>query len=291
MPACLKTKPEHELAVSRSIQRTAHLAKARVLNAGIGFVEYMPVECVEKLSAELSLHPFCDREGLGDAQVLVVEGERAYVRRVARHIAKDIRNVNSRIRVRIRESATVPVARGAGSRSRVVPGRTGVVEQQRVECTRAADPLPRHTIRTNAIVEARNAIGAKEADRLPAQVAKHAADSPAPNDRVYRLRSARKETLAVANGQLINVARDKVVGNVLVAHRLFSSEVIGILGSTLALQSAVIRLNAVGVGNRLREGVGDQHIQPIVEAPFQLGHQRVVAGLPNVLQVAVLVDV
>src|ERR1700723_696877 len=133
MPACLKTKPEHELAVSRSIHRTAHLAKAGVLNAGIGFVEYMPVECVEKLSAELSLHPFCDREGLGDAQILVVERERTYVRRVARHIAEDIGNVNSGIRVRIREGATVPVAGGARTGSRIVTGGAGVGEQQRVE--------------------------------------------------------------------------------------------------------------------------------------------------------------
>ena len=88
----------------------------------------MPVECVKKLSAELGMHSFRDCEGLGQAEILVVEGERSYVRRVTGHISEYVGNVNPRTRVRIRKKAAVPVSGSACPRSRVVPGGTGVAE-------------------------------------------------------------------------------------------------------------------------------------------------------------------
>src|ERR1700684_1814801 len=123
----------HDLAVSRSKKSSANLAKARVLNARIGFVEDMPVECVEKLSPELRLHPLRNREGFSKAEILVVEGERTYVSRVTRHISKYVWNVDPRIRVRVGKSTTVPVAGGARTRSRIVAGVAVVYEQQGVE--------------------------------------------------------------------------------------------------------------------------------------------------------------
>src|ERR1700735_1830323 len=97
----LEVNSQHELAVSRSKKRSADLAEVGVLNAGIWFVEHVAVEYVEKLSAELRLHPFRDREGLGQAHIFVVEGERTNVGSVARHIPKDVGNVNPGVWVRI----------------------------------------------------------------------------------------------------------------------------------------------------------------------------------------------
>ena len=105
----------HELDVSGSEQRAGYLSEVGVLNAGVRLVEGVTVECVEHLTAEVQLDPLGDRDGLVDAEVLVVEGEATDVSRVARHVAEDIRNVGSWSRVGIRESGAIPVAGLAGA--------------------------------------------------------------------------------------------------------------------------------------------------------------------------------
>src|ERR1700738_206420 len=75
---------QHELDISRPQQGTADLTEVRVLYAGVGLVERMPVEGIEHLAAEVRRQALADRNVLVDAEVLIVEAESPNLARVTR---------------------------------------------------------------------------------------------------------------------------------------------------------------------------------------------------------------
>src|ERR1700722_8143179 len=127
-----------ELHVSGSVLQAADLAYADIADVEVGVrpVEYVTVEGIEHLRAEVRLDSFGDGNCLGDTEILSEIARTANVGRVARHGAEAPRVPFSRRpgavgiaileQVRIVKRGTVEVA------GRACRGVAGGVEVQRV---------------------------------------------------------------------------------------------------------------------------------------------------------------
>ena len=101
-----------------------------------------------------------------------------------------------------------------------------------------------------------------------------------------------EEAFILADGQLVDVADHEVLRDVLEGDGLFALERVGVLDAArAAVKGGEGGQCGVGVGEGLGPGVGGEEIETVREAALELGGEGVVAGVAEVFDAAVGVDV
>ena len=205
----------------------------------------MTVGSVEEVRAQKDIRLFRYFGALVEAEILVEEGLASDIADHARQVAKSVRYGSNRrgqsSSVGIEERGTVKVqvgawelasygipravAEGTVSINMARSGMLGVNWVKRAIANRCAGKrLTSHLTVANATAVGRNARGAAKRQRLTRLIALHGANFPATNDT-----SLICELLPWANGELVQVAQHKGIGNILRADALVVFVVQGFL--------------------------------------------------------------
>lgn len=189
----------------------------------------MAIEEVEGIQFQIEPYVFTDVDSLIEGEVFVEINRCTHVTRVTWHVAKaEATRATMRRIVQIDKRCTIEVAcRVDVVMIRIRNEVEDVVVPRTSSCSLVA--LTRITLETNAAIKVRDTKCAPEADGLTAVVTINAAYTIAANQSIDQLVGAGHEALALAERQIVQIANDEVVRNILRADHFFCAQIVRVL--------------------------------------------------------------
>jgi hypothetical protein len=232
-----------------------------------GSVKDVPVKRIDRRCPQEKIHPLAHMCSFGQVEILTVEFR-------VTHIANSSGHSPKLIAVATESASVVGIGECLAVKHRISHG-----VEVTTQVLLAKDLLPFNLIIAKGSSKRGRSRSATERERLPTLIPLNSADLPA-SDQLVNDTSLIDEALSFANGQVVDVAQNKGLGDVLVTDGFLAFRIKRILRTASSVQRGKEWKCRVGIGESLRPSVGGHQAQTISEPAAKRSLKGVIGGLP-----------